>query len=462
MKCRLIVKLTVLTVMGVSSVCASSATQTLYAQPAAEPEVADPSSAVAANNASADPQAPDDKLVLDFASYLHQVGLGNLDLVAQRASVSIARAEIDVARTFPDPSLQVGIGQYDASQKGNPTISYIGLNVPVQLGGKRGARIDYAQAQRTAAAADLQDFLRGLRAQAADAFIESTRTRSILERRQRSLSNLERLVSVNEERLKAGDIGEAALLQSRVEASQFKADVISAQGDVRAADLTLVSLLGKASEDAARRSLELVGDLRKTADRQFDAHALLQTAIQARPDLQAAQRRLEAARRQVDLAKANRWVDVDLNVNWQHNFPVHGDHPLPPAEWLGGSVTVPLPLSNIYRGELNVARATRVQSEAQADAALVRVRTEVQIATTQYNAASARVEMYTEDVLTTAERVLEMALYNYQRGGATLVEVLVAQRTDNDVHIAFYNSLAELAHALVAVEQAASIWDIDL
>ena len=79
-----------------------------------------------------------------------------------------------------------------------------------------------------------------------------------------------------------------------------------------------------------------------------------------------------------------------------------------------------------------------------------------------YEAAAARVKLYTGGVLSDADQVLEKTLYNYKRGGATLVEVLVAQRTDNDAHLAYFDALSDAARALVAVQQAAGTWDMPL
>jgi outer membrane protein, heavy metal efflux system len=57
--------------------------------------------------------------------------------------------------------------------------------------------------------------------------------------------------------------------------------------------------------------------------------------------------------------------------------------------------------------------------------------------------------------LNDANAVLEKTLYSYQRGEATLVEVLVAQRTAAEIQFAYLDALADRAHALVAVGQAA-------
>jgi cobalt-zinc-cadmium efflux system outer membrane protein len=398
----------------------------------------------------------------NFRGYLGEVGRSNLDLIAQRASVSIAEAQIGVARVFPDPSLTAGLLQYDVSHKGNPTETIVSLGVPLEIGGQRGARVAAAEANLGATRAELLDFLRGLRATAADSYIEALHARAVLGRRSQTLASLERLVTVNQERNKAGDIGEVALIQSRVEAEQFRADLLASEGDVRAADIALVSLLGGGAVKQLDRRLLVEGDLRRAVDRHFDIAALLRTALVQRPDLIAARRRLTASERQIDLARANRVIGLNLAATWQHNFELTQPAPLPASDLVGATVTVPLPFSHIYRGELDTAYAGQRQADATAKSASIRVEAEVREAVARYDAAAARVHLYASGVLADADRVLEKTLYNYQRGGATLVEVLVAQRTDNDVYLAYFDSLADAAHALVAVEQATGNWDLDL
>jgi outer membrane protein, heavy metal efflux system len=60
-----------------------------------------------------------------------------------------------------------------------------------------------------------------------------------------------------------------------------------------------------------------------------------------------------------------------------------------------------------------------------------------------------------------ADRVLEAKVYSYNRGSSSLLEVLDAQRVNNDVYLAYYAALNEQAKALVALEQSAGIWDVN-
>jgi len=425
--------------------------------------------AQAANGQPPRPNAPPagevgtgDSVRFSFGAYLRDVAKGNLELVAQRANVSIAQAQLGIAKIFPDPTLTGGLYQYDVTQKGNPTASIVQLAVPLQLGGKRGARISVAEGGISVAEADLDDFLRLLRSASAGAYIDALHARLILERKRRTAASLESLVAVNAQRLKAGDIGEVLLVQSRVEAYQFRAQVLAAEGDVRGADLALLEQMGAAATAHMRHGVELGGDLRAVPERKFQVEALVPFALSHRPDLRSAKKRVALAHTVVDLARANRVIDVALGASWQHNFPVTASTPLPASDFLGGTLTVPLPFSRMYRGELDAAHASEGQSETLSRAAEIHVEVEVRQAVSRYEAAAARVKLYTQDVLSDADKVLEKTLYNYQRGGATLVEVLIAQHTVDDVYLSYYDALSDSAHALVAVQQASAFWDLEL
>ncbi len=395
-------------------------------------------------------------------TYLRSVTSGNLELAATRSNVSIAQAQIAIAKVFPDPQLTAGLAQFDVSRQGNPTATTVGVDVPIELGGKRSARIAVADVGVAAVSADLANFVRTLEATAANAYVDALYTRLVLDRKNKTLASLERLVAVNEHRFAAGDIGEVQVTQARVEAEQFRAQELDSQGAVETADLTLISLLGKSANTHMRRALEVTGDLKKTADRRFDLEHLLAFALTHRPDLTSAEKHVMLAHKQAELVQANRIVDVTLGASWQHYFATSGAAQLPSADFIGGTLTVPLPFSRMYRGDLDAARAVKDQSAIMASSAAVRIEVEVRQAVAQYAKAAARVRLYAQGVLSDADKVYEKTLYNYEHGGATLVEVLVAQRTVDEVYLAYYDALADSAHALVSVELAAAIWDVQM
>ncbi len=381
----------------------------------------------------------------------------NLDLVAQRFNVPVAEAQIAVAKIFPDPTLTAGLASIDVSRVGAPTSTTVGVSETIELGGKRGARVATAEAGRAGAHADLDDFLRTLRANAAGAFIDALHARLVLERKQLTLASLQKLVHANEERRRAGDIGEVPVMQSRVEASRFRGEVADAAADVRNADLGLGLQMGR----AGAASFVLVGELGGPT-RTFDVDKLISEARANRPDVVSKKQALAANKSRVSLARANRWIDLTLNLDWVHTTQVNNQAfgPAPDYNALGATLSLPLPFSRVYRGELDAALAGESQADWSLRSAELKAETDVRQAFEKYDASVDRVNIYAGGVLTDADKVLDGTLYSYQRGAATLLEVLEAQRTDNEVHLAYFDALSDCAHALVALEQAAGVWDV--
>jgi cobalt-zinc-cadmium efflux system outer membrane protein len=390
---------------------------------------------------------------LDRDAFVRRVLEASPDLAAARAAIDAARAQIDVARAFPDPQLTAGLTQLELTRSRNPTQVGAQLSVPIELGGKRGARIAAAQAGVPAASLDAQDAARLLRAAAANAFIDALRARRVIEQKQRSLADLERLVSVNERRLAAGDAAQAAVLQSRVEAQQFRAEVHGAEGDLRAAEALLSQLLTQPVQAA-----ELVDDLGAQGELPAGpGEAALLAALDARADVRAAEARVAQSGRQIDSEERKRVIDVSVGVSWLHGFAVSGEGGAASADFVGASLTVPLPFSRTWRGELDAALAARRQAVQQHRAARLRAEGELRQALARLQAARAQVATYERATLGDADAVLEKTLYNYQRGGASLTEVLIAQRTATAVHLAYLDALADRARAVVAVQQAAGL-----
>lgn len=131
--------------------------------------------------------------------------------------------------------------------------------------------------------------------------------------------------------------------------------------------------------------------------------------------------------------------------------------------WSVGAAKIACPCridTAAVKREVEAARAARAQAELQLGSVQLRVEAEVRNAYSRYQASVQRLQLYRGGMLKDADRVLEARLYAYQRGGATLLEVIDAERTSADVYLSYAQALVEHAHALVALEQAAGTWDV--
>src|SRR3984893_4753223 len=396
---------------------------------------------------------------ITFEDYVTQVLRSNLALAVQKSNVDLSKAAVTSARVTPDWSVDDGLPTVDISNQGQPTNFSTGLNIPIELGGKGGKRVHAALAGVWTAGFDYEDAVRHLRATAAGAFIASLSARSILQSSFKSLGEFDRIVEVNEQRVRVGDIGEIELMQYQVDRDQFKAGVISAQADVYSADLALAQQVGQAEKLSTQMPVPS-GHL-EVPIRAFDRDRLVANALLKRSDVISRQRAVRAADLRIQLAQANLIPDLGVSGSYSHTGTGTSGFVQPADHTLGASLSVSLPFSRWQQhGEMETARASPTQAELQLRTAEIRVESEVRAAYSLYQASVQRLRLYQGGVLKDADRVLEARLYAYQRGGATLLEVIDAQKTSATIYLAYSQALADHANALVTLEEAAAMWDV--
>ena len=79
----------------------------------------------------------------------------------------------------------------------------------------------------------------------------------------------------------------------------------------------------------------------------------------------------------------------------------------------------------------------------------------------RYDIAVDSVAQYAKELVGDANQVYKAKVYSLKAGQASLLEVLDAHRAINEVYIGYYDALSEQAKALIALEHAAGIWDIN-
>jgi outer membrane protein, heavy metal efflux system len=391
---------------------------------------------------------------ITLSEFLSKVAAANLDYAAQRYNVSIAKAQIVAANVSPNPTVSLGYTTADQSQ---PSIYSGGVSQTIEMGGKRGRRVAVAESSYLTAAATLEDFFRTLRGTAASAFIDAVADRMIVAQKTNSYEALDKLATTNEKRFQAGDIDEVDASQARVDALQALDDLHSSESDAATAAVMLVQLMGTpgAAIPIPISNLEY-------RVRNFDQQNLLTQALQKRPDVVAARHAFESAQASVKLSQANRYPDLTVGVQFaQTTRSTNSINPSPTFNSTNLSVSIPLPLFNSYRGEYEAAVQTARQSETNLKSVTLKAEVDIRTNYRRYELAEARLEQYQGAALELADKVLKAKLISYQKGAATLLDVLIAQTEDNTVHLAYIGALTERAKALVALEQAAAVWELD-
>lgn len=247
--------------------------------------------------------------------------------------------------------------------------------------------------------------------------------------------------------------------QSKVEAGNLLNALYQSEADWKVSLANLGLLLGKRQVDTLYYPM---GDF-TTFDRDFNYQELLVTAQNNRADLLAALKNKKVAESGLKLVKANRVVDLGIVVGSNNASTVYNSvAPTPSFNSVYGGVSIPLKFSNNYKGDLKMANYTVDQTELQYKQTELQVETEVTQAYINYLAASKQVKQYRSGLLIESKKVLDGKVYSYQRGKTSLLEVLNAQRTYNEIQQNYFQTLYNYAAALVELERAAGIWDVNL
>jgi len=399
---------------------------------------------------------------IGFPEFLAAVAANNLDYAVQKYSISIAQAQITVAKLYPDPSFSLGytkdISSVPPDQKFGDVWS-VGASETILLGGKIGARNSVAEQNMSTAQAQTEDFFRNLRATAAQAYITALIADSNYKTNERTYENLVELSRINAERVGAGDLGNVDLMQSRVDAIQARGAVLQANATRLQAFIQLGQLMGRHNSDTLYRPMGTLS----FPTHAFNLDTLITQAKATRSDVIAARRALESARLSVDLAHAERWPDLTLSAGYAlTGSSTNSVAPFPGEKVIDFGISIPLPLSDVVnKGTIEEAEFTYEQAQKSLQVAELKAETDVRQAYAQYQLAEEQYRQYSGELLADAVKVREARLYSYKAGSASLLDVLTAENTLASVYLSYYTAFSGYATALVALEQAAGIWDVE-
>ncbi|OJV46880.1 MAG: hypothetical protein BGO40_01005 [Chryseobacterium sp. 39-10] len=398
------------------------------------------------------------KRKIDYPTYIGLVGKNNLEYSAEKFNINIAEANILRAKIFPDPELGFGYADNGQRRMGMGYGFSSQLSWTLELGGKRKARIDLAKNEAQLTNLLLEDYFRNLRADATLAYLLTIQNRHLLDVQLNSYQQMKKLAEADSIRFKLGSITQVDARQSKLEAGTMLNEVYEAEAELKTALANLSLLTGQKQMEAFFYTQEEFTGF----DRNFVLQDLIPMAQNNRADLKAALQSKNISQSMIKLAKANRAIDLGLSVGAGYNSYVRNIiAPTPSFTTVNAGISIPLKFSNNRPGELRAAQYGALQAEQLYKKTELTIETEVTQAFYTYKAAQKQVLQFNTGLLAEAKAIMDGKIYSYQRGETSLLEVLNAQRTYNDVQQNYYQTLYSHAAALVELERAAGIWDIN-
>jgi cobalt-zinc-cadmium efflux system outer membrane protein len=320
------------------------------------------------------------------------------------------------------------------------------------LSGKRDLRIKVAHAALQAAKLSRNDALRNIQFQVKSAYAAVAQAqRGLAFAKENQATNVKTL-QLFQIRLKSGAINEGDL--ARVETQKLEADqaVEQAMVTVRQARVALAFLLGVRGPTPEFTVDDKVLDFAvppSLATAQLDG--LLRSAFEHRPDLQAQGYQRSSAEAAIALAK--RQVFPDITVSAQYTQTGEGNAAIQPPT-LSFGLSAPIPIFYQQQGEIRKAEAAYDTQSLQQAKTTAQVVNDVSTAMAGYESTRALVERMEKLLKPSAERAFSITRLQYDKGAATLMDFLDAQRTYIATNVEYLQDLANYWTAVFQVEQA--------
>lgn len=377
--------------------------------------------------------------VLTLAEALARAGASSPFQDAASASVRAADAQRRVAALRPNPSIiaeaenVAGTGIYQGLRSSETTV---GLALPLERGGKRGARIALADAQigRAGLQADIAR---------ADLRLRVTQTYVAAVAAQHRIGVARDQHGIATEVLRAAGVRVRAGRASPLEEQRADVARVAADGAMERAERSAAV----ASANLARLLGVPVGTLDETWFQHVDAirqspapgTASTLTAAAARADL-------DTATAQVRLARSQRVPDLTLSASARRLEQTNDV-----AAVFG--VSIPLAVFNGGRSAIAVADAQRDQTDALRRVALLDA--EQDIASAQADAANAATTARNAvgPALAAAQEAARIARIGYREGKFGQLDLLDAERTLLETRTAAIDALAAYHDAQARLER---------
>ncbi len=320
-----------------------------------------------------------------------------------------------------------------------------------QLSGKRALRIENAAQALAAARLNIDDVKRVELSQLRQAYVAAMMARLNVDAARETFDTYDKQLKLNQIRFEQGSIGRLDL--SQVLAAQLEAlqSVSTAQAGYNQSLASLLFLLGVRGETPQVALITAIDYREVPALRDASIGSLVRESEEQRTDVRIAQANLEQA--EVALRQAKRALLPDIAVNVGYSEICNSDTcSSAPAFNVGLSGNLPLlywQQGEIKRAESNVAAARRGVDKARAQ-----VLSDVSQAWAGYAAAREQIERMEGKLLAEYKLSRDLAQIQYEKGAASLVDFLFAERSYVAAELEYHQDLANFWSSIFQLEQA--------
>jgi len=354
-------------------------------------------------------------------------------LSSAKNNVDSQTAWVEQASAYPNPTLGLDIGEMSASDPDDRK-EKVSLVQSLIVGGRRGARMEAARANREKAINQALSIRRNVMFNLRTMWIEEFHYRKL------DATLLELLALANS----TLDIARTRFEAKAAPESQVTRALLDVYGlEVQRQEHSLKRLESQAKLMALLGGTDVPMERFSHSDDSFHeamADLLLMQNVADHPDQTAAHLGVDSAKATLHQVKAERIPDLDVFVAYGRNRGADDN-------FLEAGISLPLPLFDRSQGLVAAHQAEVALARDQAQLVDNKLQNQLAVARHRYLNARDQLEVVAGEILPAAERGLEQAQEGYRVGRVQFLELMDAQSTLGTVRLRSIELHREMARA---------------
>jgi outer membrane protein, heavy metal efflux system len=385
----------------------------------------------------------------------------NGEIQALRQETEAARALVRQAGLRANPKIATS-GARAIGGMGDSQLMVEGM-LPLELGGRRAARVWVARAELEIRRLALANQERLLAAEVRSKFGDALANIKKLDLIERILANTRQGYEIIAARVTEGRTAPLEQNMLLVEVNRLRSLRETAEGRTETAMFELRNLIGMKPEEPLRLRGDDFDDLLAALPTIDEAVA---GALRERPDLQGARALETLAFARIEQARAEGRIDASLTAGYQRmrsGFPLSGVDEagnLSPIEnrmnFFTFGVEIDLPIRNRNQGAIEAARFEREAARRRIEFGELTVRREVNAAYARYNRAVRALTIFQNGVRDQANSNLQVVWQTYELGSRNLSEYIAEERRFLDVENELVDAALETYSGRLEILRATS------
>ncbi|MEP6903951.1 MAG: TolC family protein [Actinomycetota bacterium] len=386
----------------------------------------------------------------------------NGEIQALRKESEAARSLVKQANLRANPKLEA-----NGARQINGTDSQVMVEgmLPLELGGRRPARVRVAQAELEIREFALANQERLLAAEVRQQFGETLGNIKKLELLEKLLTNAKQGYEIISAKVTEGRTAPLEQNMLMVELNRLRSIRETAEGKTETAMFELRNMLGM----NPATPLRLRGDFENLLDALPPLDEAVVNALQMRPDLQGARAMEKLAVAKLELARTDGKPDASFKAGYQRmksSFPLNGlteTGGLQPIEsvfhFFTFGVEIDLPVRNRNQGAIEAAIFEQEAAQRRIEFGELTIRREVNVAYARFNRAARALSIFQNGVRDQAAANLQVVWQTYELGKYNLSDYIAEERRfleiENELIDAFvetYLARLEILRATNAAE----------